>query len=192
MNILILNENKRPVSSLQDESTRNLVTYLEKQGCKVTVINTAEAKIADCIGCFSCWIKTPGECIIKDDQIPFLKEFVNSDLCLFISPVRRGFITAELKKSIDRIIPVALPFFKSENGRMAHHSRYERDPELAFILDYETSIDRENEGLIKEWVNLCFSGRLANNDLFLKDINDFNAIKNLLDKRITRTKTTCS
>ena len=30
-------------------------------------INLASMKIANCVGCFGCWTKTPGKCFIRDD-----------------------------------------------------------------------------------------------------------------------------
>ena len=33
----------------------------------VEVINTSGMKIAHCMGCNQCWLKTPGVCAIKDD-----------------------------------------------------------------------------------------------------------------------------
>jgi len=36
----------------------------EKNNVKVISDN---GKIRNCIGCFGCWIKTPGKCVLKDD-----------------------------------------------------------------------------------------------------------------------------
>ena len=30
-------------------------------------VDLSQLKIADCMGCFSCWVRTPGRCVIRDD-----------------------------------------------------------------------------------------------------------------------------
>jgi multimeric flavodoxin WrbA len=34
---------------------------------EVEIIDTSDMKIAHCMGCNQCWLKTPGICAIKDD-----------------------------------------------------------------------------------------------------------------------------
>jgi hypothetical protein len=34
---------------------------------EVEVVDTSDMKIAHCMGCNQCWLKTPGICAIKDD-----------------------------------------------------------------------------------------------------------------------------
>ena len=37
------------------------------KGDEVEVLNTSDKRIAHCMGCNMCWLKTPGVCAIKDD-----------------------------------------------------------------------------------------------------------------------------
>ena len=30
-------------------------------------IDLSKLKIKNCVGCFGCWVKTPGKCVIRDD-----------------------------------------------------------------------------------------------------------------------------
>jgi multimeric flavodoxin WrbA len=39
----------------------------------VEVVNTSGMKIAHCMGCNQCWLKTPGVCAIKDDYECIIK-----------------------------------------------------------------------------------------------------------------------
>ena len=34
---------------------------------KIKYFDLSSLKIANCMGCFACWTKTPGKCIIRDD-----------------------------------------------------------------------------------------------------------------------------
>ena len=33
----------------------------------VKYIDLSSLRIANCVGCFGCWTKTPGKCVIRDD-----------------------------------------------------------------------------------------------------------------------------
>ncbi len=90
-------------------------------------------KITYCIGCFGCWIETPGSCLIKDDAIEVAREYINSDLVIFITPITFGGYSSELKKALDRLICLISPFFMRIDGEVHHKPRYERYPNLIGI-----------------------------------------------------------
>ena len=41
---------------------------LERAGIVTETIILKDYKIKHCVGCFSCWMKTPGKCIHRDDM----------------------------------------------------------------------------------------------------------------------------
>ena len=43
------------------------------------VVNTSDMKIAHCMGCNQCWLKTPGVCAIKDDYAGIIKKLVGAE-----------------------------------------------------------------------------------------------------------------
>ena len=43
------------------------------------VVNTSGMKIAHCMGCNQCWLKTPGVCAIKDDYEGIIKKLVDAE-----------------------------------------------------------------------------------------------------------------
>ena len=45
-----------------------LVAGMRDAGAEVEVVNLREKRIKHCIGCFTCWTKTPGKCIHQDDM----------------------------------------------------------------------------------------------------------------------------
>lgn len=57
-----------------------------------------DMKIVHCMGCFGCWNKTPGTCVMKDDSAKIAKAVVNSDLLIFLTPITFGGYSSELKK----------------------------------------------------------------------------------------------
>ena len=177
MKILILNEDSNPLSSTQTATISLLASHLAEQKHQVITMNTSQLKIADCIGCFNCWLKTPGICVIKDDQADLLAKAIHSDLLLMVSPVRKGFITSQLKRSIDRLIPTSLPFFRVKEGQFSHVHRYPKTPDMALLLDYETDNDRANEGVIKAWIER-FNWHSDSQLHFVSDLQQMQFVKN--------------
>ncbi|MDP2990396.1 MAG: flavodoxin family protein, partial [Kiritimatiellota bacterium] len=51
---------------------------LASAGWMVKAFVLREMKIADCVGCFGCWIKKPGRCIINDSTDDIARALVNS------------------------------------------------------------------------------------------------------------------
>lgn len=101
-------------------------------------IETESIKIRDnnlkyCIGCFHCWIGTPGECIHKDSGNDIARKFINSNIAVFLTPLTFGGYSPDLKIAVDRFIPLILPFFRSVDGETHHSMRYDRGPDLIGI-----------------------------------------------------------
>lgn len=127
MKVLLLNGAK------QNDSTADLVSAtfnieLIMNGHETQIINLRDKKIASCLGCFGCWVKTPGECLTDDDGREIAKAVVQSDLVINITPITFGGYSYELKKALDRLIPIISPFFTKIEGEVHHKPRYERYP----------------------------------------------------------------
>lgn len=78
-----------------------------------------------CIGCFSCWIKHPTNCIYKDDYSNIVESIKNSDELIIVSKSRYGCYSNEIKKVLERIIGYILPYFTIREGKIHHKSRYD-------------------------------------------------------------------
>jgi hypothetical protein len=89
-----------------------------------------DEKIAYCAGCFGCWIKTPGECVIADVGRDIVKAIMASDLVVYLTPVTFGGYSSELKKALDRMIPILSPFFMTIGGETHHQKRYGHYPRM--------------------------------------------------------------
>jgi len=105
-------------------------TALREMGWDVDRLLLSEIDIAPCLGCFGCWMKTPGVCVIDDAGRDIARRIVDCDLLIFLTPVTFGGYSWQLKKAIDRSIPNILPFFRRVNGEVHHVKRYARYPRL--------------------------------------------------------------
>lgn len=80
--------------------------------------------IHPCVGCFGCWTKTPGQCVIQDEYQKIGALFGNTDELMIISRCLFGSYSSFIKNVIDRSIAYFLPFFEIRQGEMHHKVRY--------------------------------------------------------------------
>ena len=74
-----------------------------------------KTNIADCIGCWTCWWKTPGICI-HEDLADFYRSYINADKVIIFAKLENGFVSSKLKTLLDRMIPLFLPYTIFEKG----------------------------------------------------------------------------
>jgi multimeric flavodoxin WrbA len=102
----------------------HLVEGMQEAGAEVEVVNLREKKIKNCIGCFTCWTKTPGKCIHKDDMTKELfPKWLKSNLVVYATPLYHYTVNAEMKAFIERTLPVLEPFFEQHDNRTMHPLR---------------------------------------------------------------------
>ncbi len=108
-----------------------IVEQLGRAGWDEEAIDVRNKRIAGCTGCFGCWVKTPGICVIDDDGREIAKKAAQADLLVCLTPITFRGYSSELKRALDRSIPVLLPYFTRVNGEIHHSMRYRRRQRLA-------------------------------------------------------------
>ena len=126
---MVLIVNTTADTSVTDELKKNL----EERAVDAEIIEAYGLKISHCIGCNHCWLKTPGECAIKDDYEIILKKIIHADQLWVISDTALGFIDHKGKNIYDRILPIATMYLKFYKGQMRHVPRYDSQPDLGLI-----------------------------------------------------------
>lgn len=107
---------------------------VKKAGGVIENIFLIKKEIKPCLGCFDCWYKTPGKCIIKDDMDELLSKFLSSDIVVFATPIYIDNLTGIMKNFMDRLIPVIDPRFeRDEIGECRHKKRFEKYPKIVVI-----------------------------------------------------------
>jgi multimeric flavodoxin WrbA len=94
-----------------------------------------------CIGCYGCWIKTPGVCVVKDGYQNLGQLFSKADDVIVISKCVYGGYSPFIKNVWDRSISYLLPYFIKKNGETHHKMRYNSTFNLA-VHFYADSISR--------------------------------------------------
>ena len=69
----------------------------------------------NCIGCFSCWVKHPLNCIFNDKIKNNGKNVLDSDELIIISKCVNGSYSSKVKRILERSISYVLPFFTVRN-----------------------------------------------------------------------------
>jgi hypothetical protein len=101
------------------------------------IVRLGDQSITSCIGCWSCWLKTPGRCTMKDQMAEAYPEYVNSDAVILLMDTAQGFISHKAKAFLDRTIPHYHPYIEVVNGECHHVARYKSYPDMVFYYDTE-------------------------------------------------------
>lgn len=147
MNILLLCEEESSEDGIQ---IRNAVQdILEQDGhhVQVSVLNSKELK--PCIGCLGCWLKTPGKCVITNDEANHIaSQEMNADAVMLISKITYGGFSADIKAFLDRSIQNIMPYLANYKGEIHHPMRYHRFP-IWIVLGYGNVTNAEKRTFIK-------------------------------------------
>ncbi len=111
-------------------------------------------KVAHCIGCWSCWWKTPGKCAFSDLN-EFYHEYIMADKAIYFAKVTKGFVSANLKNLFDRMIPLYLPYTTYKTGESMHVKRYDKYPDVEFYYDGEFATEDERE-IFEHYIHRVF------------------------------------
>ncbi|MBP3889510.1 MAG: flavodoxin family protein [Cellulosilyticum sp.] len=148
MNATILYEtiNDVPLSS----SINSALTHTFGNVSNVSLIEIIKENIKPCIGCFGCWIKNPGQCMIKNDLTTMTTPaFVQSDVMVIVSSIHYGSYSATMKRVIDRSIPNILPFFRQYKNEVHHQMRYKKLARQIILAYGDNLTTAEKETFIK-------------------------------------------
>jgi len=155
MKILAINSSPRTGDQSKTElMLDHLIRGMRDAGAKVEVANLREKKIKNCIGCFTCWTKTPGRCFHKDDMTRELfPKLLEADLAVYATPLYIHNMNAAMSAFRERTLPVLQPFFeKDANGKTFHPLRNKVPPAV--------------------WLSVCG----------FPDESEFNALSNFLNR----------
>jgi multimeric flavodoxin WrbA len=156
MNVLALNASPRGEGQSKTEFLLNhLVQGMQEAGAEVEVVSLRKKKIKTCVGCFTCWTKTPGVCILQDDMTGELfPKWLAADLVVYAFPLYHYTVSAAMKTFIERTLPVLQALLDHRNGVTWHPSRYE--PPKVVILSVAGFPEQSVFDLLSSWAQFVF------------------------------------
>lgn len=92
-----------------------------------------DADISWCVGCFGCWVKTPGVCLQGGGAREVAARMARAELLVYLTPVAFGGYSSQLKKALDHLLPTLLPALQKIGPETHHPYRYERVPDLLVV-----------------------------------------------------------
>ncbi len=104
------------------------------QAQEVREITVSRMEIKPCIGCFSCWNRTPGQCCIRDDMAGVLENMLWADVILWSFPLYYFGVPGGLKNMMDRQLPLVLPFMESGAESGGHPTRFDMSGKRHIVI----------------------------------------------------------
>lgn len=148
MKITILNGNPEP--SHFDGYLSELRAVIQSEGHTITQLDLRDLRLGYCIGCWGCWVKTPGECISRDASLEMGKAAINADFLLWAAPLRMGFPSELLKRAMDKHLPLIHPYTMVDHSEAHHRKRYPRYPRVGLLLEKETGTDEHDLQIVTD------------------------------------------
>jgi multimeric flavodoxin WrbA len=150
MKITILNGNPEPTGL--DSYLNSVKLELQAGGHSVIQLDLRDKDLQFCVGCWGCWVKTPGECVASDASHEIGRAVINSDFTLWATPLKMGFVSALLKKALDKHLPLIHPYMVVDHGEAHHLKRYSRYPRIGLLLEKEAQGDELDLQIV---TNVC-------------------------------------
>ena len=123
------------------------------------VVDLSSLSISSCIGCFGCWTKTPGRCVIRDDAVSVYPLIAQSSRILYVSKLIYGSYDVPMKTMLERAIPVQQAFIRLYHNE-THHVQRRVTPKNAVVVAYG-NYEIEEQQIFRQLVarnahNMCF------------------------------------
>ena len=121
MKILVLNGSPK-VKSDTFRMTDAFLKGMNRNGeHDVHIVHVREKQIAPCRGCFGCWQREDGHCVIVDDQNGILDLYREADVIVWSFPLYCYGMPSPLKAVLDRTIPlVRMKMVQQPDGTVRH------------------------------------------------------------------------
>jgi putative NADPH-quinone reductase len=136
MHVMATNGSPRNEKSSTCHILSPLLEGMRAAGATTELVHLGRLKIRSRLGCFLCWVKTPGKCVQRDDMAAVLERFVQADLLVFGTPLYHYNVSGLMKNFIDRTLPSFEPWLVEDPvhpGKSGHPDRYPKDRSMLLV-----------------------------------------------------------
>lgn len=164
MNILVINGSPKSKNSNTYQITAAFLDGMNSvRNHSVELIDISQSMIEHCLGCYACWTKTPGQCLIRDDMAGHIEKYRNADLIIWSFPLYYFGMPSKTKAFLDRLLPINLPaIYIHDDGTNGHPSRYDLSHQRHILISTcgFASIKGNYDSLFQQF-ELMFHDRLT-------------------------------
>ncbi len=128
--------------------------------------------IRPCSGCFCCWNKTPGKCVIRDGYENMGELIRRADEVIIISRYSFGCVSGFIKNIFDRCLGYVLPQFEVVNGETHHKKRYDENKDFTFVFYGSGLGEYEKESARRYAAAVCANFRSHLKDVVFRDCGE--------------------
>ncbi len=131
--ILAIQGSPRPKSSNTEALLQEFLKGAQNQGAETETIYLREKNIHPCVGCYTCWTKTPGICVFKDDMPGLLEKVRACDILVYATPLYNYSMTSYLKIFQERSLPLLDPHLVKTEEVYRHPQRYPNNRKMVLV-----------------------------------------------------------
>lgn len=121
MKILLLNGSPRKNSNTMVITEAFIKGLLSVGESRVKRYDICDCNIKPCLGCYSCWGKNTGKCVINDDMTAIRQDILDSDIIIESFPLYFFGMPSQMKAFTDRLLPFTMQYIGGDNF---HELRY--------------------------------------------------------------------
>ncbi len=162
MGILIINGSPKGAKSNTYRLTAAFVEGMNRVSRQeIREVTVSHLDIKPCIGCFSCWSRTPGQCCLQDDMTSVLENILWADIIIWSFPLYYFSVPGGLKNLMDRQLPTVLPFMDSDAESGGHPTRFDLNSKRHIVISTCGFFTAEGnyQGVNAIFDHLCGLGR---------------------------------
>jgi multimeric flavodoxin WrbA len=107
MKVFAINTSPRMDNGNTARILNPFIAGMKSAGAEVDLAYAQKLKIGPCLGCLSCVLRTPGQCVQRDDMETTFLQYAFADAVVWATPVYVDGPTAQMKIIIDRLFRAA-------------------------------------------------------------------------------------
>lgn len=107
-------------------------------------MDLSSKNIGSCIGCFGCWTKTPGKCVIRDDATNVYPLIATCTSLIIVSAIKFGTYDTIMKTMLERTLPTQQAFLRIHKNE-THHVQRHVNMKKAIIIAYGCISQKEKD-----------------------------------------------
>jgi multimeric flavodoxin WrbA/putative sterol carrier protein len=131
--ILAIQGSPRPKASNTEILLQEFLKGARTQRAETETIYLKEKEFHPCVGCYTCWAKTPGVCVFKDDMPDLLEKVKGCDILVYATPLYNYNMTSLLKAFQERLLPLLDPHLIKMGEIYRHPQRYKMNRKMVLI-----------------------------------------------------------